>query len=62
MLCSSATRARATLERIGPARHGAHVEPELYGAGAGALLARPHTLDRGTAELIDFVRPRDLEQ
>ncbi len=117
MLCSSATRARETLERIGPARHGAHVEPELYGAGAGALLARLHevpaavpsvmlighnpglqelalllsrpapgvreleakfptaalatlalpgagwsALDRGTAELIDFVRPRDLEQ
>ena len=115
VLCSPATRARETLERIGPARHGAHVEPELYGAGAGALLARLHevpaavpsvmlighnpglqelalllsrsgpgvreleakfptaalatlalprpgwsALDRGTAELIDFVRPRDL--
>jgi phosphohistidine phosphatase len=111
VLCSSATRARETLERIGCA---ALIEPELYGAGAGALLARLHevpaavasvmlighnpglqqlalllarpgpglreleakfptaalatlavpgwsTLDRGTAELIDFVRPRDLE-
>jgi phosphohistidine phosphatase len=111
VLCSSATRARETLERIG---YAAHVEPELYGAGAGALLARLRkvpaavpsvmlighnpglqelalllsrpgagvrelaakfptaalatlalpswsTLDRGTAELIDFVRPRDLE-
>jgi phosphohistidine phosphatase len=117
VLCSPAIRARETLERIGPARHGAHVEPELYGAGAGALLARLHevppavasvmlighnpgmqqlalllahpgpelreleakfptaalatlafpgpdwrTLDRGTAELIGFVRPRDLER
>jgi phosphohistidine phosphatase len=116
VLCSSATRARETLERIGVGQHGAHVEPELYAAGAAALLARLHevpaavpsvmlighnpglqelalllsrsspgvreleakfptaalatltlpgpgwsTLDRGTAELIDFVRPRDLE-
>jgi phosphohistidine phosphatase len=114
VLCSPATRARETLERIGPVGHGAHIEPELYGAGVGALLARLHevpaavpsvmvighnpglqdlalflsrwgpgvrepeakfptaglatlavpgwsTLDRGTAELIDFVRPRDLE-
>jgi phosphohistidine phosphatase len=117
MLCSSATRACETLERIGLARPRARVEPELYGAGADALLARLHevppavasvmlighnpgmqqlalllahpgpelreletkfptaalatlafpgpdwrTLDRGTAELIGFVRPRDLER
>jgi phosphohistidine phosphatase len=117
VLCSTARRARETLERIGLARHGAHVELELYGAGAGALLARLHevpaavpsvmlighnpglqelalllsrsgpgvreleakfptaalatlalprpgwnALDSGTAKLIDFVRPRDLEQ
>jgi phosphohistidine phosphatase len=111
VLCSSAIRARETLERIGLA---AHIEPELYGAGAGALLARLRqvpaavpsvmlighnpglqelalllcrsgpsvreleakfptaalatvalaswsSLGRGTAQLIDFVRPRDLE-
>jgi phosphohistidine phosphatase len=114
VLCSSATRARETLERIDRARRNAHIEPELYGAGAGALLARLHevpeevpsvmlighnpgmqelavllarpgpevraleakfptaalvtlevsgwsTLGSGTAELIDYVRPRDLE-
>ena len=117
VLCSSARRARETLERLGLARRGAHVEPGLYGADAGTLLARLHevpaavpsvmlighnpglqdlalllsrpgpdvreleakfptaalaifalpgpgwrTLDRGTAELIEFVRPRDLER
>jgi phosphohistidine phosphatase len=114
VLCSSATRARQTLERID--LRDARIESELYGADAGALLARLHevpasvssvmlighnpglqelalllarpgpavreleakfptaalatlavrgpgwsTLDRGTAELIDLVRPRDLE-
>ena len=38
VLCSSATRARETLERLG--LQGAEIEPELYGAGAVALLAR----------------------
>jgi phosphohistidine phosphatase len=115
VLCSSATRARETLERVRLAH--AQIEPELYGAGADALLARLHevppavasvmlighnpgiqqlalllarpvpelqpleqkfptaalatlalpgpdwrTLDPGTAELIGFVRPRDLER
>jgi phosphohistidine phosphatase len=115
VLCSSATRARETLERIALAR--AQIEPELYRAGADTLAARLHqvpaavasvmlighnpgmqelalllarpgpelgeleakfptgalatlalpgpdwrTLDRGTAELIGFVRPRDLER
>jgi phosphohistidine phosphatase len=105
VLCSSATRARETLERVG--LPDALVEPELYGAGASVLLARLRqvpedppsvmlighnpgmedlvrllageapdkfptaalatlaisnwaSLDRGTAELVDFVRPKDL--
>ena len=116
VLCSTATRARQTLERIEPAlgRGGVRVEAELYGAGSAALLARLRhvptrvrsvmvighnpglqdlalllardgsaeleekfptaalatlafrgpwaDLDRGTAELIAFVRPRDLDR
>ena len=115
VLCSTATRARQTLERIEPAfgRGGVRVEAELYGAGSAALLARLRhvparvrsvmvighnpglqdvalllarngsreleeklptaalatlafrgpwaALDRGEAELVEFVRPRDLE-
>jgi phosphohistidine phosphatase len=117
VLCSTARRARETLERIEPAlgTGAVRVERELYGAGAGALLeqlrgvpdavgsvlvighnpglqrlalelARPapaveeleakyptaglaalafegpswRDLDRGSAELVRFVRPRDL--
>ena len=117
VLCSTARRARETLERIEPALPTAdiRIEPELYGASAGALLerlrrvaddvdsvmvighnpglqrlaldvARPapavreldakyptaalatltladptwQALERGTAELAAFVRPRDL--
>jgi phosphohistidine phosphatase len=117
ILCSTARRARETLERIEPALATAaiRIEPELYGASAGALLerlravaddvdsvmvighnpglqrlaldlARPapavreldakyptaalatlafadptwQALERGTAELAEFVRPRDL--
>jgi len=118
VLCSTARRARETLERIEPALGTAavHVEPGLYGAGAEALLerlssvpdavgsvllighnpalqelalhlARPgpelreleakyptgalatlafegarwRDLDRGQAELVALVRPRDLD-
>ena len=118
VLCSTARRARETLEGIEPAlgRGAIRVEPELYGAGPAELLARLHevappirsvmvighnpaveelalllarqgstvheleakfptgalatlafqgsgwaALDRGTAELIEFIRPRDLE-
>src|SRR4051812_10631728 len=44
VLCSTARRARETLERIEPAlgRRAVHVERELYGAGARALLERVH--------------------
>jgi phosphohistidine phosphatase len=115
VLCSTAIRARQTLEGIEPAlgRGGVRVEPELYGAGAAALLERLQrvpadvrsvmvighnpglhdlalllaragsealelkfptaalatfafrggwdVLDCGNADLIEFVRPRDLE-
>ena len=119
VLCSTARRARETLEPMEPALagHAVRFEPELYGASAGALLehlrgvpdavgsvllighnpglqrlalelARPapilheleakyptaglamlvlqgpswRDLDRGTAELVGFLRPRDLEK
>ena len=44
VLCSTARRARETLERIEPALGVADVrfEPALYGASAGALLERLH--------------------
>jgi phosphohistidine phosphatase len=118
VLCSTATRARQTLERIEPAlgRGAVRVEPDIYGAAPADLLAVLHevapavrsvmvighnpglqqlalrlarhgsavqeleakfptgalatltfrgpgwaALDRGTAELIEFIRPRDLE-
>ena len=118
VLCSTAKRARETLERIEPVlgRGAMCLEPGLYGAGPADLLARLHdvpppigsamvighnpglqelalllardgpgvreleakfptgalatlafrgaewvVLDPGTAELIDFVRPRDFE-
>ena len=115
VLCSTATRARQTLEGIEPAlgRGGVRVESELYGAGSAALLARLQevpagvrsvmvighnpglqdlalllarngsgeledkfptaalatlafrgswaALDRGEAELVELVRPRDLD-
>jgi phosphohistidine phosphatase len=119
VLCSTARRARETLERIEPAlgKRAMRVEHELYGAGSDALLerlravpdelesvmlighnpglqglalelARPapavselrakfptaalatlqfageswRALDHGSAELVDFVRPRDLDR
>jgi phosphohistidine phosphatase len=46
VLCSTARRARETLERIEPAlgRGGVRVERELYGASAGELLERVRRL------------------
>jgi phosphohistidine phosphatase len=118
VLCSTATRARQTFERVEPlgARE-VHIERELYGADAATLLARLRdvpgsvgsvmmighnpgledlalvlarpapgrdelatkfptgalatlafkdrewaSLERGTAELVDFVRPRELPE
>ena len=51
VLCSSATRARETLERVGLT---AQIEEGLYGAGAGALLTRLHEVpdDVGSVMLI----------
>jgi phosphohistidine phosphatase len=112
VLCSSATRARETLERMNT-RGKLRIEADLYGAEASTLVARLHevtaavrsvmvighnpglhdlalilardgaavrekfptgalatltfrgagwdALDRGGAELTDFIRPRDLE-
>ena len=119
ILCSTAARARETLERIEPPldERGVRIETGLYGADAGMLLGRLQeipaavgsvmvighnpgleqlalalvrpgpavralevkfptgalatlafqgsgwdVLGRGTAELIDFIRPRDLER
>jgi phosphohistidine phosphatase len=118
VLCSTARRARETLEGLEPSlgRGAIHVEPGLYGAGSAELLARLHeiaasirsvmvighnpgleqlalllarygskvheleakfptgalatlafrgpgwaALDYGKTELIEFIRPRDLE-
>jgi phosphohistidine phosphatase len=118
VLCSTARRARETLDRIEPALNtsAVHLEPDLYAASAHALLARLRSvgdtvesvllighnpglqdlalelarpgsaadalaakyptaalatlafeasswreLDRGRAELVEFVRPRDVE-
>jgi phosphohistidine phosphatase len=116
VLCSTARRARETLERIEQDTGAVHVEPDLYAASAHALLerlrsvpdevesvllighnpglqdlalelARPSNaadelaakyptaalatlafeasswreLDRGMAELVELVRPRDLD-
>jgi phosphohistidine phosphatase len=116
VLCSSATRARQTFERLEPlGARAVHIERELYGADAATLLARLRdvadevgsvmmighnpgledlalvlarpgperdelsvkfptgalatlafrdrewaSLERGTADLVDFVRPREL--
>ena len=40
VLCSSALRARETLERLELGAAAVQIEPELYAAGASALLAR----------------------
>jgi phosphohistidine phosphatase len=47
VLCSTARRARETLDGIEPAlaRAAVSIEPELYGAAAAGLLARLHQVD-----------------
>src|SRR2546423_8442596 len=54
VLCSSARRARETLERIEPAlgRRRVRVERELYGAGADALLERLHAVPDAVASVM----------
>lgn len=51
VLCSSARRARETLERIAPALGDTRVliEPELYPASASVLLERLHRMPEATA-------------
>jgi phosphohistidine phosphatase len=53
VLCSSATRARQTFERLEPlgARE-VHIERELYGADAPTLLARLRDLPEGVASVM----------
>jgi phosphohistidine phosphatase len=51
LLCSSARRARETLEGISPALGGrvsVQVEPELYGASDRELLERVHAIPEAT--------------
>jgi phosphohistidine phosphatase len=54
VLCSSAQRARETLERIEPALGGAdvRVEDDLYGAGAPDLLARLRSVPEGVESVM----------
>jgi phosphohistidine phosphatase len=52
VLCSSAKRARQTLERLGPAGVDARIEPELYGAGARGLLERLHAVPEAVASVM----------
>jgi phosphohistidine phosphatase len=52
VLCSSAKRARQTLERLGPAGVDARIEPELYGAGAHDLLERLHVVPEDVASVM----------
>ena len=52
VLCSSAKRARQTLERLGPAGLDARIEPELYGAGTNDLLARLHEVPEEVASVM----------
>jgi phosphohistidine phosphatase len=54
VLCSTARRARETLERIQPAlgRASVRYEPELYGATADGLLERLHRVPDGVATVM----------
>jgi len=44
VLCSSATRARETLQRMNPDRGELRIEADLYGAEASTLVARLHNV------------------
>jgi phosphohistidine phosphatase len=52
VLCSSAKRARQTLERLGPAGVDARIEPELYGASAHELLTRVRAVPEEVASVM----------
>jgi phosphohistidine phosphatase len=52
VLCSTATRARQTLERIEPGDCEVRFERELYGATADALLARLHDVPEAVGSVM----------
>jgi phosphohistidine phosphatase len=62
VLCSSATRARQTFERLEPlgARE-VHIERELYGADAATLLARLRDVPDGVASVMVIAHNPGLE-
>jgi phosphohistidine phosphatase len=64
VLCSTARRARETLERIEPAVETATVqfERELYGASAGGLLERLHSVPDGTGSVMLIGHNPAIEQ
>lgn len=62
VLCSSAKRARQTLERLGPAGLDARIEPELYGAGAHDLLARLRAVPEDVASVMLIGHNPGMEQ
>jgi phosphohistidine phosphatase len=51
ILCSTARRARETLEAAGPSGE-VLIEPELYGASSGALIERLRRVPRGTSSVM----------
>jgi phosphohistidine phosphatase len=59
VLCSSAVRARQTLERIGLE---GRIEPELYGAGAEELLARLHAVPASVRSVMLIGHNPDLQE
>ena len=65
MLCSSARRARETLERIAPALGDGvdvHVEPELYAASEDRLLERVRAIAEDVESVLLVGRNPGLEQ
>jgi phosphohistidine phosphatase len=64
VLCSTAQRARETLERIGPALGTATVrfERELYGASESGLLDRLHRVSDGTGSVMLVGHNPGIEQ
>lgn len=55
VLCSSAVRARQTLELVAPAfseRTGIEIEPDLYHAGSKELMTRLQRVSRGAASVL----------
>jgi phosphohistidine phosphatase len=62
ILCSSATRARQTFERLEPlGAHEVHIERELYAADAATLLARLRDVPEGVASVLVIAHNPGLE-